>query len=247
MFKLQKFKEKKITNLKFPQLNSLKQQPPFFILAAGIFIFGLLIGLAFDFQTKNTTQVVLKGSAGERVKENVAESMTGGTKEAQESSKEGSPESTSQSIAEKTQETPENTRPKEAAFDPAAMRCPLNGEILQSYGVSYSKSYGDYRLHSGLDIKGAPGAEVVAAYAGTVQKVQQLSGGGQEITLLHDQNWKTVYSSLNTNLTEGTSVPKGAIVGYLNGNNPKEENLQPHLHFELSNNGQPVDPNKYLR
>ncbi|MEB3102498.1 peptidoglycan DD-metalloendopeptidase family protein [Ferviditalea candida] len=88
--------------------------------------------------------------------------------------------------------------------------------------------------------------DVLAAMSGKVTRVANLPLIGYEVEITHDNGLKTVYESLtDISVTEGASVKQGDVIAKA-GRNELEKSLGIHLHFEVLQNGTPVNPEKML-
>lgn len=95
----------------------------------------------------------------------------------------------------------------------------------------------------GIQIGGEPGQTIRAASAGRiVYKGSGLRGYGRLIIVKHSNSLLSAYGYLGRMFVEeGDSVGKGQAIAELgNDSNP------PVLHFEVRENGKPVDPLRYL-
>ena len=92
----------------------------------------------------------------------------------------------------------------------------------------------------GLEIDGAPGAEVRAAAAGRVVYTGTgLRGYGSLVIIKHDEAWLTAYGyNRDVAVTEGESVRAGQRIATM-GEGPTR---RAQLYFEIRLNGRPVDP-----
>lgn len=114
---------------------------------------------------------------------------------------------------------------------------PLNGSLSSGFNPSIG--------HYGIDII-APKDEVVKAVQdGTVLMATYTTDGGHVIQIQHANNLISVYKHNSTLFKRvGEPVLAGesiAVVG-----NTGEETDGPHLHFELWQEGVPVDPGEYF-
>ena len=71
---------------------------------------------------------------------------------------------------------------------------------------------------------------------------------GRSVTIDHGNGFKTVYSNLaeDTVLKKGDEIAGGDVVGTVGNTALGDATEAPHLHFELSKNGQYVNPSDYL-
>jgi murein DD-endopeptidase MepM/ murein hydrolase activator NlpD len=91
---------------------------------------------------------------------------------------------------------------------------------------------------------------VRAAADGVVADVLENAPRNMGITVIieHSGGYKTVYSNLSGELTAdiGRVVEAGDVIGAVGNSAIAESAMQPHLHFEIHKNGEPVDPGDYL-
>ena len=96
----------------------------------------------------------------------------------------------------------------------------------------------------GLDIAGKSGQSVLAAGAGKVMYAGSgIRGYGNLVIIKHTNNLLSAYAHNKTILVkEGQSVTKGQKIAEM-GNSDSDS---VKLHFEIRQQGKPVDPSKYL-
>lgn len=131
--------------------------------------------------------------------------------------------------------------------------CPLSGTVTQKHDTEtlvFSPSMGDWRIHTGLDIAAALGDTVCAAADGTVKEVWDDAMMGKCVSIKHTDDVVTVYKNLGDTLADGIvagqSVKAGDAIGTVGETALSELADEPHLHFEMTVNGAPVDPLSYL-
>lgn len=110
--------------------------------------------------------------------------------------------------------------------------------------------YGDtFTPHTGIDIA-SPNNEafdVLAAMSGTVTRVEQVPVVGQLIEITHENGLSTVYSAVeDVQVSEGDEVAKGDRIAR-SGRSELEKEHGLHVHFEVWQNGQPVNPEDHLQ
>ena len=116
-------------------------------------------------------------------------------------------------------------------------------------GVSYiSAGYNGYPGHKGLDIAGPYGTAVVAAESGTVIEANNYDSWGMSwgyyVLVYHNGTYTTRYAHLSSvAVSKGQTVSAGQIVGYEGATGNV---TGPHLHFEVYQNGNRVDPMQFL-
>ena len=143
---------------------------------------------------------------------------------------------------------PPSTQPTPAAL---VFTWPVNGTIIADYSVetlSYSETMGDWRTHDGLDLAVTLGTKVIATAAGTVSAVYQDDFMGTVVEIDHGNGLVSQYASLAEVPTVkiGDAVETGSVIGSVGTTAAAESGRQPHLHFAMYQNGDPVDPQDYL-
>ncbi len=121
---------------------------------------------------------------------------------------------------------------------------PVSGRITSDFGNRIHPILGTRRFHSGLDIAVPMRTTVVAAAAGIVIYSGWISGYGYTVIIDHGGGLSTLYghnSSLlvrsGQSVVQGDKIARSGSTGLSTG---------PHVHFEVRDNGTPVDPWKWL-
>ncbi len=127
---------------------------------------------------------------------------------------------------------------------------PIKGTVLKGYDdttLQYSATYGDMRIHLGLDIKADADSNVVASGAGTVTKIYDDNLLGRTVEIDHGNSIIIKYCGLADNITVsvGDTVKANQKLATLSGV-PSECADEMHLHIEVTKNGKPADPAKTL-
>jgi lipoprotein NlpD len=95
----------------------------------------------------------------------------------------------------------------------------------------------------GIDIAGKAGEPILAAGAGTVLYASSVRGYGNLVIVKHSSALLSAYAHNKTILVkEGQTVAKGQKIAEM-GNSDSET---VKLHFEIRQQGKPVDPSKFL-
>lgn len=104
--------------------------------------------------------------------------------------------------------------------------------------------------HTGVDIRASQGTPIGAAASGYVAWVRTSRLYGNNIMIIHSNGIATLYAHLSSfNVKEDTFVKRGEIIGNsggMPGTAGAGLSTGPHLHFEVRDNGIPVDPMNYL-
>ena len=108
----------------------------------------------------------------------------------------------------------------------------------------YHPILGLYRAHLGTDYGAGYGTPVYAVADGSVASATRDRGYGNVITLRHFNGYTTRYAHLRgfaKGIVGGKRVKQNQIIGYVGSTGLA---TGPHLHFELRQNGRPVDSRK---
>jgi hypothetical protein len=119
--------------------------------------------------------------------------------------------------------------------------------LTSPFGRRFHPIYKEWRLHTGQDLASLPGGgPVVAAAAGTVDRVGTGGAYGNSVTLRHPRGITTRYghlASIDKRIRPGAVVRIGQRLG-VEGSTGASTGL--HLHFQVQINGQPVDPVPFM-
>jgi murein DD-endopeptidase MepM/ murein hydrolase activator NlpD len=127
------------------------------------------------------------------------------------------------------------------------VRQPLPGELDQSsgFGVRIDPFFKRPAMHTGLDFRGDTGDPVRATASGTVTHASPSGGYGKLVEIEHSEGLSTRYGHLSEiNVHVGQKVKIGQIIGHVGSTG---RSTGPHLHYETRVDGDPVDPQKFLR
>ena len=140
------------------------------------------------------------------------------------------------------QSSTERPRPPEKP-----MLRPVPGRITSTYGWRVdpvNPRQGEMRYHRAVDFAGRIGDPVRAAMSGTVLHIDRDRNLGNFIILKHDR-YQTLYAHLSETLVkpgdtvnQGTTIGRVGNTGYTTG---------PHLHFEVFQNGNRINPLDLIR
>ena len=128
---------------------------------------------------------------------------------------------------------------------------PVAGQTVAEFAVdclAYNETTRDWRTHAGLDIAAEAGTQVCAAAAGTVYSVYDDESLGRTVVILHDGGYTTKYASLaeEVSVSPGDGVALGQPIGTVGTTALLESGLEPHVHFAVTCNGDPMDPQEFL-
>lgn len=112
--------------------------------------------------------------------------------------------------------------------------------ISSAYGGRTDPIASGSEWHEGIDIAADFGSPVFAAGAGVVEVSDWNGGYGRYIRIDHGNGYKTAYAHMSALVAAaGQKVAKGEIIGLIGSTG---YSTGPHLHFEVSAEGQKVDP-----
>lgn len=149
-------------------------------------------------------------------------------------------------------ETPDNQEEEKPTVSVIEFAMPVaNGTIIKDYvgaSVVYNQTLGLYTGHKAIDFAAEEGASVLCVYNGVIESIETSKVNGTTVIVDHGNGLKSVYNSIEASehLQEGASVYKGDVIGTVSTNNKTEYLDGAHLHFEVLENGEKIDPNKYL-
>ena len=128
---------------------------------------------------------------------------------------------------------------------------PVNGAVLRDHAMDrlvYDETTRDWRVHNGVDLAAEPGQDVKAARDGTVLAVYEDDYYGMTVVLEHDGGYTSRYCNLAeiVQVSVGDTVSAGQTIGMVGSTAMIESASESHLHFEVSCNGEPVDPASFL-
>jgi murein DD-endopeptidase MepM/ murein hydrolase activator NlpD len=124
---------------------------------------------------------------------------------------------------------------------------PFSTQILKDFSNTkpvFSKTMGDWRTHNGIDFAGEEGAAVVAISYGDVISVYDDALFGTCVLIDHGNGVTAKYCGLNKDtltIKEHSTVNGEDLIGYID-NVPCETKEGAHLHFEITFNGEIVEP-----
>lgn len=128
---------------------------------------------------------------------------------------------------------------------------PVQGEIIADYSGSVpvkSKTMGDWRVHSGIDIKAEKGTAVVAPMGGKIIKASYDRLTGNTVTIEHGKGIEsTIYNLESISVSEGDKVKSGDKIGTVGQSAVLEMSEEPHVHFEIRKDNKTTNPKNYIK
>ena len=121
---------------------------------------------------------------------------------------------------------------------------PANGNISSGFGNRVHPILGYSRFHAGIDFAASQGTPIYAADSGQVIFSGWYGGYGQTVIVDHGGGLSTLYAHASRVLvSEGQAVQQGQAIAAVGSTGLS---TGPHLHFEVRQNGNPVNPAGYL-
>jgi murein DD-endopeptidase MepM/ murein hydrolase activator NlpD len=116
---------------------------------------------------------------------------------------------------------------------------PSRGSISSDFGMRWG------RMHKGIDIAANLGATINAALDGTVSYADWQDGYGKVIKIDHGRGIESTYAHCSSiTVKKGEVVKQGEKIGEVGSTG---NSTGPHLHFEVRENGEPKNPQKYMK
>lgn len=128
---------------------------------------------------------------------------------------------------------------------------PVDGTTgIEEYSdtLKYNPTLKRYEAHKATDFFAEEGAPVYAVYDGVIKSVETTLLTGTTVIIDHGDGLCTVYNSLADGecVFEGQTVKQGAKIGEVSVTNRQEAAEGAHLHFQVTENGNIINPDKYL-
>ena len=159
--------------------------------------------------------------------------------------------------SEEVTEAPEETE-AEAPAEPEAPAVPVfvtpvSGVVSKGFSADvpvFSETMNDYRTHAAVDVTAEAGEAVLAAAGGTVGAIWDDPLMGKCMTIVHDAGFASTYKGLHEiipeGIAQGVEVKAGQPVAAVGETALVEVSEEPHVHFEMTRYGVPVDPCAYV-
>ena len=134
---------------------------------------------------------------------------------------------------------------KKARFEATPSIWPASGFLSSTYSMNRRHPiFHDVRPHYGIDISARRGSPIVATAAGTVTEAGWKNGHGNFVEVDHGHGLRTTYSHASRVLVRGGQrVNRGDVVALVGSTG---FSVAPHVHYEVHENGDPIDPLKYI-
>lgn len=121
---------------------------------------------------------------------------------------------------------------------------PVRGLLTSGFGARLDPFTGQRSRHDAVDLSTAPGQPVHATADGIVLQAGADGALGVAVSISHGYGWATRYGHLQrVTVRPGQDVRRGHIIGFV-GNTGRSTGY--HLHYEVLEEGTPVDPLAYI-
>lgn len=123
---------------------------------------------------------------------------------------------------------------------------PASHYLTSYFGWRKHPVHGSWKYHSGIDIAAGAGTNVLAAAPGTVILSSWHGGYGECIIIDHGGGITSLYGHMtggSRKVSVGSKVNAGQVIGLVGSTGIS---TGPHLHFEVRENGQVVEPLNYV-
>ena len=142
-----------------------------------------------------------------------------------------------------------NGNTKKAYYGTGSYIRPAGGYISSRFGLRRHPIFKRRRMHTGMDFAAPRGYRIKAVDSGKVLFSGFKRGYGNVTIINHGWRRNKRISSLYAHqwkmiVQKGQMVKKGQLIGYVGSTG---YSTGPHLHFEIRENGKPVNPSQYLR
>ncbi|UCI07116.1 M23 family metallopeptidase [Mesorhizobium sp. B1-1-8] len=122
------------------------------------------------------------------------------------------------------------------------MVTPVSGVMTSTFGPRKHPILGTVRIHKGVDWAAPVGTPILAAFDGEISFQGDGGSYGNLVKIAHANGRETRYAHMQKFAIAsgvGTKVKAGDVIGYIGTTGLS---TGPHLHFELYQNGEAIDP-----
>ena len=128
---------------------------------------------------------------------------------------------------------------------PGQLLWPVSGPITSPFGMRMHPVYGRPILHAGIDIAAAQGTTIAAAADGRVIVAGTEGDCGKMVAIDHHGGLSTIYCHMSQIFVGvGQDIQRGQAIGAVGMTG---DATGPHVHFQVMQDGHPVDPMSFLR
>ncbi len=138
----------------------------------------------------------------------------------------------------------DNIKGKITKLEKIPNKMPTEGRLTSPFGERIHPTTFEKSFHYGIDLANNVGTNIYASATGVVLFSEENGTYGNMILISHGNGYSTVYAHLSKMLVKsGDQVKKGDLIAKM-GNTGRSTGS--HLHFEIRENGTPIDPEQIL-
>lgn len=130
------------------------------------------------------------------------------------------------------------------------MVMPVEGEVIKPFSMDttiYFETLDQYKCNPAMLIQADVNQEVVAAFGGEVESIQEDTVNGTIITIDMGNGYKAVYGQMkDLDVKEADKIVKGQALGCVSEPTKYYTEEGSHLYFGMTKDETPVDPENYL-
>lgn len=143
-----------------------------------------------------------------------------------------------------TPDDDDDKEPEEPTDADVSFVLPVSGACSEYGAIYHNETLGTIYRHNAVDFAAAEGEEVVCIAEGTVTEVSLSEELGNLVTVDHGEGLVSTYRFVEPKegLKAGDKLAKGDILGTVAAPYGTEAHGGAHLHFELTLNGESIDP-----
>jgi murein DD-endopeptidase MepM/ murein hydrolase activator NlpD len=122
---------------------------------------------------------------------------------------------------------------------------PVDGPITSEFGKRLDPVNGKAAFHTGIDFRSKPGDNIYATADGVVSKAFYNGSYGNYVLIDHDNGYASAFSHMKKFVVRpGQKIHRGQLIGFV-GNSGRSTG--PHLHYEVTLDGEPIDPYMFMK
>jgi hypothetical protein len=151
----------------------------------------------------------------------------------------------SELVASSMEDVRKSIAAKRARFSATPSIWPASGFLSSTFSMRRRHPiFHDVRPHYGIDISARRGSPIVATAAGKVVQAGWENGHGNFVEIDHGHGIRTTYSHASRVVVRrGQQVNRGDTVALVGSTG---FSVAPHVHYEVHENGSPIDPLRYI-
>ncbi len=122
---------------------------------------------------------------------------------------------------------------------------PVPGLVTSRFGRRTDPVNGKKGFHSGVDMRGKRGQDIIATADGVVSRALVNGSYGRFVEINHGNGYTTKFAHMKKILVKkGDIIRRGQRIGIVGSSG---RSTGPHLHYEVCLNKKPINPSKFMR